>query len=197
MGDLLGFVVMNLAFNCLVGCTSLQGPVPEVRLPPKPIVQAGYVVVPLNEAGWRVFRRTPTQLALAKEGRHADETITVQAGTYDARVESDPKLLERAEADTRDRFQLLESTSRPDERPTCIRRHLVTEDRAPVRRSGSKNAMILEAQMLTCTHPGDQALGVALMYSQRYDRGQRDPEFDAKAAELFKGLRFTEVASAR
>ena len=95
------------------------------------------------------------------------------------------------------RFRVIESSSAPDERAACTRRHLVTEDRTPARRSGSNQPMVLEARILTCVHPGDAELGIAIMYSQRYEAGGRDPGFDAKATEVFRGLRFTAASDAR
>lgn len=189
---------MELAFRCLVGCVAVQGGmVPEIRLPPKRVEQLGYSMLPLPDPGWRVLRRTPTLLAIGKAGRQEDETLAIQAGTYNVRAESEPALMRHAEADVAQRFRVIESSSAPDERASCTRRHLVTEDRAPGRRSGSKQPMILEAMMLTCVHPGDAELGIAIMYSQRYDTGNRDPGFDAKAAEVLRELRFTAVRDAR
>ena len=197
MGELLAFVVINLAFDCFVSCTAVQGPVPELRLPPKRIEQLGYSVQPLNEAGWRLFLRTPNQLALGKAGPHADETMAIQAGTYDVRDMDDPRLKQRAGAEAGERFHTLEWTSAPDERAGCTRRHLVTEDREPARRSVGAAPMILEALMLTCVHPDDANLGVALMYSRRYDPGRRDPAFDANAARVLEGLKLTATAPAK
>jgi hypothetical protein len=197
MGEVIAFVVMDLAFRCLVGCASVQGPVPELRLPPKRIEQIGYSVAPLNDAGWRLFVRTPTQLVLGKVGPNADETMTIQAGTYKVSDMDDPRLMQRAGAEVGERFRVLEWTSAPDQRAGCTRRHLVTEDRLPMRRSGGTASMILEAAMLTCVHPDDANLGVALMYSRRYDPGRRDPAFDANAAGVLEGLRLTATPAAK
>jgi hypothetical protein len=192
-----------MAMFCLtIGCAPAPGKLQEVRLPPKRIVQLGYSILPPDDRGWYVRRRTPTFVAMVKQGKGPDESIAIEASAHPfsppPSQDAAASVLPDPEADIASRFrQLALDVKTDDERPDCKRVHAVSEDRAPARRSGSKAPMILETLLLTCAHPEDRALGIDVLYSHRYEPGRRDPDFDAKAIGLLKAVQFTDVGEAR
>jgi hypothetical protein len=189
VNEFLQLLAMNLALMCAMSCVPVQAARSELRLPPKPIVQLGYSMLPLNDRGWGVLRRTPTLVVLGKRGTGADDTIVIQAESHkiSAPMSAPVQAVDPARPD---RFQVVKSERTGDERPTCMRYYMLTEDRAPARRNGGTGPMMLEAMYLTCVHPDDEGVGISLAYSHRYEPGQRDSAFDIKAAELLKGVKF-------
>jgi hypothetical protein len=198
--DFFGTLLLDIAMVCLVNCTNTQPRLPEVVLPPKRIVQLGYSVTPPNERGWFAARRTPTFLALVKAGKNPDDTIAIEARAYERAAQQprreQPLLPGENAPGVADRFKLVKSDVLPDPREGCERRQIVTEDRAPARRSGGNGAMILEVLLLSCVHPRDAALAIDLAYSARYEPEQRDAGFDAAGARLLQSLEFTEPGRA-
>lgn len=197
-----GTFLAEMALFCLTaGCAPVQGKLQEVRLPPKRIVQLGYSLLPPDDRGWYVLRRTPTFVAIGKQGKGLDESIAIEASSHALSAPSSrdaaASVLPDPGADIASRFrQLALDAKTDDERPDCKRVHSVYEDRAPARRSGGKGPMILETLLLTCAHPEDRALGIDVVYSHRYEPGQRDADFDAKAIGLLKAVQFTDVGKA-
>jgi len=66
----------------------------------------------------------------------------------------------------------------------------VTEDNAAVKRTSTPGIMILEVMSMTCAHPKNTSLGVAVVYSHRYYPGQADPSFGEKAAQILSSVEF-------
>jgi hypothetical protein len=189
MNDVIGAVLLQLAVLCAIDCVPVRRSA-EIALPPKRIVQLGYSMAPLSERGWYVVRRTPTVLALGKQSGEGDDTVTILAESY----EITPAFLTAPPQDSAgagaDRFKLVKAERTADERPTCVRHYVLTEDQAPARRSGGAGPMMLEAIFLRCVHPDDEAVGISLAYSHRHEPGQRDASFDIKAMEVLKSMQF-------
>src|SRR5687768_12009903 len=73
--------VVRVAFCSLAitACAPMQPKLQELQLPPERIVQKGYSLVPINEAGWLVAGRNQYQLSLIKTGANPDESFAIQA----------------------------------------------------------------------------------------------------------------------
>jgi len=190
VNEFLQLLVVDLAVLCAMNCAPVRAVSSELRLPPKPIVQLGYSLVPLNERGWGVLRRTPTLLVLGKRGRGADDTLVVRAESRESTGAMLAAPVDEANPATPGRFKVLKSERTADERATCERYYVLTEDGAPKRQTGGSGPMMLETMELRCVHPDDDSVAISLVYSERYEPGARDAAFDVKAAALLKGMQF-------
>ena len=185
----------------ITSCASMQPSLPEVQIPPERISQKGYSLVPLNEKGWLIAGRNAYQLALVKRGENPDETFAIQAIPFRLSAfktnEDFVRLIKEGQAKDTDsqRFKIVkhEVTSHPANGTSCVKSHMVTEDRAAVKRSGKSGDMVLEALTLTCAHPKDKSVGISIIYSQRYYPEQRDSAFVEKATRVLSSVEFTDL----
>lgn len=183
----------------VVSCALQKPSYQEIQLPPARIAQKGYSFVPLNEKGWLVGGRNPTQLVLGKHAENPDETFVIHSalakiGPYKTnedfiRLIRDSQI---RDTDTRRhkilRHDVVDYAGKATE---CARSELTSEDNAAVRSSGNKGVMILEVHTLACAHPNDKGVSVVIGFSQRYYAGRRDPAFVDKANAVLGSLEFS------
>lgn len=192
-------MAMLCATVLVASCASTRPQLAEIQVPPERIIQKGYSLVPLNEKGWMVAERNGYQLALGRQGDNPDETFVIQAipfklPAYKTMDEFVSQIKEGQIKDTDpQRFKIVshEVSAYPVKGADCAKAHLVTEDRAATKRSGKAGDMVLEAMSLNCTIPGEQNVGISIVYSQRNYPGQGDPAFEEKAASILNSVEFT------
>src|SRR5260221_7568444 len=80
-GTAIRFFTLLLLAALAAGCASTQTSPPSVPLPPTRYEHRAFSLVPLNQPGWLVLPRNPTQLALAKPGGAPDESFAIHAAT--------------------------------------------------------------------------------------------------------------------
>ncbi len=198
-----GYALCNNAATNIEEAVSFLNlpPSPEIQIPPERISQNGYSLVPLNEKGWLIAGRNAYQLAIGKRGENPDETFAIQAipfrlSAFKTNEEFVSMVREGQENDTeRPRFKIVkhEVTAYPMSGTDCAKSHMVTEDRAAVKRTNRSGDMILEVLTLTCAHPKDKSYGISIIFSQRYYPGQRDPALIEKAASVLTSVEFNEL----
>jgi hypothetical protein len=190
-----------LCFVAITGCAPMQPKLQELQVPPDRIHQKGYSLVPPNEKGWLIAGRNETQVALVKAGTNADESIAIQAVTFQLpefkSTEDFVRLVKEGQAHDTDPKRFLikkhEVADDPKKEGNCARSHLVAEDNAAVKRSGKSGSMILAALTLTCAHPKNKSVGVNVSYSHRYYPGQEDAGFVEKATNVLDSVTFGEL----
>jgi tetratricopeptide (TPR) repeat protein len=89
------------------------------------------------------------------------------------------------------RFTILEKIGRigGGPAPICARTYYKAEELQAADRHGP-SLMVLEASHLTCVHPRAPGIVVEVGYHQRYQPGQRAPEFTQIGEEFIASLRF-------
>lgn len=194
------FVMLCIAL-LITSCASMQPRLIEVQIPPERISQKGYSLVPLNEKGWLIARKNAYQLTIGKRGGNPDETFIIQAISFKLpefkTSEEFVRFIKEGQLnDTNSkRFTIVkhEVTSDPTKGAECAKSHMVTVDRAAVKRSGMSGDMVLEALTLICAHPKDKSVGIMIGYSQRYYSGQRDATFDEKVTSILNSIEFADL----
>lgn len=185
----------------IVACGPMQPKLQEIQVPPERIVQNGYSLLPIYEAGWLVAGRNQYQLALVKAGTNPDESIAIQAMLFNLpefkSTEEFVRLTKDGQAKDTDfqRFTIKkhEVVAYPKMGSNCAKAHLVTEDKGAVKRSGKSGNMILEALTLTCAHPKDKKIGVNITYSHRYYPEQGDQAFIEKGTIVLDSVEFSNI----
>lgn len=193
-------VIVAFCSFAIAACAPMQPKLQELQVQPERIIQNGYSLVPMNEAGWVVAGRNQYQLVLVKAGSNPDETIAIQAMLFELpefkSTEEFVRLTKDGQAKDTDlqRFVIKkhEVVAYPKMRSNCTKAHIVTEDKAAVKRSGKSGSMILEALTLTCAHPKDKKVGVNVTYSHRYYPEQGDEAFIEKATSVLDSVEFIE-----
>jgi hypothetical protein len=185
----------------ITSCASVQPRVPEIQLPPERISLKGYSLVPLNEQGWQFVERDAHKIALVKHGENPDETVAIQTIPFELSASKTNEefihLIKEGQNRSTDprRFKIVKNDVAlyPKNGVLCARSHIVSEDSAAVKKSGTPGVMVFEITMLTCQHPKEKAIGITIGYSQRYYPGQRDPAFDEKAMRVLDSVEFTDL----
>jgi len=197
--QLVGVICISLV---MTSCASTQEPkTPEIQLPPKRIVQKGYSLMPLNEAGWIIAGRDDYQLTIITFGYNTDETYAIQAIPFRLPAfktsEEFVRLVKEGQLKDTDpaRFRIKKHDVAlfPGKGTDCVRSHMVTEDLSAIKSSGRSGGMILEALALTCAHPKDKKVGISVIFSQRYFPGERDPAIIEKATSVLNSVEFTDL----
>ncbi len=196
---LVGMLCISLI---IASCASTPQPQsPEVQLPPKRIVQKGYSLMPLNEAGWIIAGRDDYQLTIITFGYNTDETYAIQATPFRLPAfktsEEFVRLVKEGQLKDTDpaRFRIKKHDIAllPGKGTDCVRSHMVTEDLSAIKSSGRSGGMILEALALTCAHPRNKSVGISVVFSQRYYPGERDLMFVEKATTVLNSVEFTDL----
>jgi hypothetical protein len=172
----------------------------SVELPPKPLFLNGYSLMPLNEEGWVIGKRTSYVVALGKYGKNPDQTFVISAlliklSPFQTTEEFVRQVKEGQTQDTDPkRFTTIkhEVISYPHNGAECTRSHGVLVDHAAAKRSGQPGDMNLEMLTLLCAHPKDKRVGVNVFYSQRSYPGQEDPAFLEKATTVLNSVELTD-----
>jgi hypothetical protein len=71
-----------------------------------------------------------------------------------------------------------------------VSRQVIADRQAVLLESGDTGTLIRETQTLVCVHPTETDRAVVLNYSHRYQPGNRDPEFNSKARQVFDSIAF-------
>ena len=186
----------------IAACAPLQPKLQERQTPPQKVVQQGYSLVPPNEKGWLVVVRNQHQLALAKLGANPDETIAIQARSLKIpefkTTEEFIQIIKEGQARDTDpqRFTIKKhdvADYKKKKGYNCTKSHIVTEDNAAVKRSGSSGNMILEALTLACAQPQNKSTGISVTYSHRHYPGQGDAAFISKATSVLDSVEFNDL----
>lgn len=190
-----------LSLACALGSCALAQPgIHELQVPPVRIIQKGYSLLPRNEAGWRILRRGPKNLALMRRGDKPDETFAIEAAVLELpRFTSNEELIrlvkdaESANSDpSRFEMHVHEVGPASDTDTSCIRSHMVAIDRAAKTPSGNIRFMMLEKLTMVCVHPKNNSIGISIAYSRRNYPGQRDSLFHARASSVLNRIEFNE-----
>src|SRR6266699_126948 len=64
----------------VAACAATQPTGQNIELPPKPLLQEGFSLMPLNEEGWVINRRKSNLVILGKYGKNQDQTFAISAG---------------------------------------------------------------------------------------------------------------------
>ena len=178
----------------------MQKPPQDLPFPPQRIFQNAYSFMPPAELGWKTLVRDAHQLALARAGSSADETLGIQGRMFRLPAfSSDAELVEiirkgLAEQAADPRYKVLKHDLSAESlrEASCARSHFVTEDLAAVKRTATPGVMILEVMTLSCAHPKNRNFAVTLVYSHRYYPQHADARFTEKAAAFLSSLEFLE-----
>ena len=185
----------------LTACAPMQPRLSELPIPPSRLVQKGYSLMPPNEKGWLVAGRNEYQLALVKGGSNPDETTAIQAmpfrimnfETTDELV----RLIKDGQAKDTDpqRFSIKkhEVVAYVKKGVNCAKSHMITEDKAAVKRTGKSGFMILEALTLTCAHPENRNMAINVTYSHRYYPEHRNVSFIDQALNILNSIEFSDI----
>ena len=189
-------VALSFAAALISSCATTRPAMQEVTLPPERIVQNGYSLVPLDEAGWLVFHRSSEQLALGKRGSDPDENMVIRAfAKVIPPLKSDEEFVGFAksvlimEGATRHKVLSQQTKLMKVKSQRCARTDTVMEDHGAVKRSSKTEPMILEIYSLLCKHPNGST-GVLVAYSHRFYQGQGDAESSKKAQMIFDSIEF-------
>lgn len=198
---LLSLGLLALMLTACAGTRMAQTPAqPELSQPPQRLVQFGYSFMPPAGKGWRITGRNGTQVILAKSGPSPDETMKIMSGNVTTPHFKSPAEFERyvhdkmtraAEDGGRYGSRQAEFTAVTHQGAQCVQAHMTSVDHQAKRRSGRKGDMILEIVQLSCRHPNDAGTVTYLGYSQRYEPGQRDPDFMRKGMQVLDSLEFS------
>ena len=172
----------------------------EVTIPPERIVENGYSLMPLNEAGWMYGPRNSSQFSLVKKGANPDETYAIQGMLHPVPIfstnEEFLQLVKRDQANDTppQRFKLLthDVTSFPMKGAVCARTYLSAEDHAAVKQSGNTGEMILEVLTLSCAHPSEPRVGIMVGYSHRHYPRNSDSTLIEKGTNVLNSVELFE-----
>ncbi len=184
----------------VAACAATQPMGQNVELPPKPLLQEGFSLMPLNEEGWVINRRKSNLVILGKYGKNPDQTFAISAGLIRLppfeTTEEFVRLVKEGQSQDTDpkRFTTIkhEVTSYPKNGAECARSHWVAVDHAAAKRSGQPGDMSFESLTFLCAHPKDKKIGLNVFYSQRSYPGQEDPAFLEKAATVLNSVELTD-----
>jgi hypothetical protein len=184
----------------VAACAATQPTGQNIELPPKRLLQEGFSLIPLNEEGWVINRRTSNLVILGKYGKNPDQTFAVSAGLIKLPPfktnEEFVRLVKEGQSQDTDpkRFTTIkhEVTSYPKNGAECARSHWVAVDHAAAKRSGQPGDMNFETLTLLCAHPKDKKIGLNVFYSQRSYPGQEDPAFLEKASTVLNSVELTD-----
>ena len=197
---LLQILALLLTALAIASCVHMQRP-PEVKLPPDRISLIGYSFTPLNERGWLVAGKNSYNIALVKRGKNTDETFAIQTMRFqlpEFKTQEDfARLIKGGQVKDTDsqRFKITkhEVSDHLAHKTNCAISHMATEDHGAVKRSTNKDAMTLEALVLTCAHPKDKNIGINVSFSQRYYPGQKDPALVKKGMIILNSVIFNDI----
>ena len=199
-------VLSLLPLLLLSACASSLSPLEDVSLPPERLALKGYSLLPPDEKGWQIMRRTRSPIhvmLLNHRSENQDETLVIEASSN--RIPENSQFNEETlqlirEANARrlkasPRYKRLKgelALSRP-QGMDCIRSYTLDEDyeAAPVKASGKSGYMIIELVYISCFHPRDRLTGIRIDYSQRYYPNHQDPNFLDKANAIFNTIEVT------
>lgn len=191
---------ISIALLLLMASTAhAQAGKPISAKPSQQFIHKGFSVQLLSERGWLILQQSVYRLALAKRGRHRDETYAIMASVvaipeihskeaFLAYVKKGMIAGSNSRRFNKLKGQMLWYDGKQD---YCARFHLIVEDHEAVTQSG-KQDMILEVIGLVCRHP-NQKSAVHLTYSNRYYPGNADANLPNKASTLFDKLEFTDL----
>ena len=193
------FLVLVSALS-LSSCMFTKPRIPELPLPPQPLIHPIFTVLPPAEIGWVVANMSKQNLSLAKRGGAQDETYAIQVmllqiPTFNNDEEFKSYIDKGLRADTNgERFKQLETEviTINSSYGNCIKNTSKTEDTKPRKISNKSGNMILENIHYTCKHPTISNGAANFSYSHRYYSGQEDLDFEKKADILFSNFKFNE-----
>ncbi|MBI4292923.1 MAG: hypothetical protein HY661_15740 [Betaproteobacteria bacterium] len=198
-------ILRRLAISCaalaVASCAPVQPKLQQIPIPPERISQKGFSLLPLNEQGWLIAARNPRLLSLGKLGKSPEENVVIRAVLFQMPAFKSNDELVRLVRDggasgiNPERLKVVkhEVASHPKNGADCARSHSVLEDHGAAKMVGKEGVMVQETVTLTCAHPKDAAVGVAVSYSQRYYPGERDPRLLRKARRVLDSVEFAEL----
>ena len=174
---------------------------PEVQIPPQRISQRGFSLLPLNEKGWLVFRRSVSELGLGKFGETPEENVVIRAIFFKLPPfktnEEFVRLIKETEVRNinPERLKIIthEVVNYPNKGTDCTKSHMAAEDYGAAKKVGKTGVMVQEALTLMCAHPKDKDVGINIGYSRRHYPGQGDPRFLEKATSVLDSVEFADL----
>lgn len=180
-------------------CAPVRPSMEELPLPPQRIVQRGYSLLPLNEAGWLIGYRDPEKLVLGKRGNNPDETFVIRSFTQVLPpLKSQEEFIGFAksvlimEGAARHKVISQEEKQVIVKGQSCVQTDTLMEDHEAVKRSSRTEPMILQAHSLLCKHPNGST-AVLIAYSHRYYQGNQDQASARKAQTIFDSIEFSDL----
>ena len=161
-----------------------------------------YSLVPPWTEGWEVHGRTkdwdlhvqdkrdfPNELNTFSSSRRQIPIIN----SSQELVAMTKEVMEKGHQDT-NRYTILrhEVGVYKTNKAMCARSQLaLTDKKALISKSGKRGPMMRDVETLACVHPSNKNMVVMMVYSHRYQSGNRDAEFVEKASRTFNSLAFT------
>ena len=169
-----------------------------------------YSFAPPGTDGWEM--RTPQEgqdLLMLEKGPGPNELNTLSSTRYKFPIiNSDRELVDTTRGfmeympENPGRYTLIEHEIAPFKKEETIlldfnrlamcvvSRQVIADKQAVLLESGDTGTLIRETQTLVCVHPTETDRAVVVNYSHRYQPGNRDPEFDSKARQVFDSIAF-------
>jgi hypothetical protein len=154
---------------------------------------------PPQGTDWRVLKNTFDALTLFREAAIEDESyvISIQAGnippfkTEAEFIEAVDKSRLKSLANMPRRYKSLESKIDPgNDSDFCFDSYAAVEDHEAKRKSSRTDMMISETASRTCRHPSNPNIVVNIYLSYRHYPADKDPDFMAKAHNIFTALKY-------
>ena len=169
-----------------------------------------YSFAPPGADGWEM--RTPQEgqdMLMLEKGPGPNELNTLSSTRYKfPAISSDRELVDTTRGfmeytpENPDRYTLIEHEIAPFKQEETIfldfnrlamcvvSRQVIADKQAVLLESGDTGTLIRETQTLVCVHPTETDRAVVVNYSHRYQPGNRDPQFDSKARQVFDSIAF-------
>ena len=169
-----------------------------------------YSFAPPGTDGWEM--RAPREgqdMLMLEKGPGPNELNTLSSTRYQfPAINSDRELVDTTRGfmeytpEDPDRYRLIEHEIVPFKKKETIpldfnrlamcvvSRQVIADRQAVLLESGDTGTLIRETQTLVCVHPTETDRAVVLNYSHRYQPGNRDPEFNSKARQVFDSIAF-------
>lgn len=187
-------ITLLLVSAVLASCTNTK-PVKGLPLPPKPIMQKYYSLLPPDEPGWYINYQDALRLELTNK-----DTAGKKHNTINASVIRLPRMFENKEflehvsislAITPDakRFSIIENKEDlfQAKQGTCVKYTSLTKD-ADAKSEGKFE--YIRAYGLVCPHPHDHTVGIHLTYSNHTATSEENLPVKHKALLLLNSLEF-------
>jgi hypothetical protein len=179
----------------ITACAPMQSKFQELQVPPERIFQRGYSLMPMNEAGWVIFKRDQDQVELAKVLKDSKEVWGIRAYPFRLpefqSIEEIPRLKKEHIVEGMDPLDIKEVdvAAYSKKGVNCFKWYLEAIDNSP---TISDKPGLMKVIGLMCLHPNKQDIGVEVLVQYSNHEGAGDSAFIEKATRVIDSVEFTD-----
>lgn len=189
--------VVSIVFCSLsiIACTPMQPKLQELQVPPERIVQRGYSLVPINEAGWYIKNRDQDKVVLGKVPKDSKEIYVIQAESFRLpefqSIGEIPRLKKESIVRGMDPLAIkeIEVAAYSKNGISCFKSYFVTTVNSP---KISEKPGLMKMLGLMCLHPNKQNIGVDVVVHYSNYEGTGDGAFIEKATSVLDSVELTD-----